>query len=56
MVVAGIDVSKALLDVSVADGPVHRFANSGPGLLEMPADTGPSACPGAHGPIQSDGR
>ena len=35
MVVAGIDVSKALLDVSVADGPVHRFANSGPGIRRL---------------------
>ena len=35
MVVAGIDVSKALLDVSVADGPVHRFENSGPGIRRL---------------------
>ncbi|MCY3658137.1 MAG: IS110 family transposase [Caldilineaceae bacterium] len=35
MVVAGIDVSKALLDVSVADGPVHRFENSDPGLRRL---------------------
>ena len=37
MVAAGIDVSKALLDVSMAEGPVHRFENSGPdihGLLQ----------------------
>ena len=32
MVVTGIDVSKAMLDVAIGDGPVHRFANSGPGL------------------------
>ena len=31
MVAAGIDVSKAMLDV-VGEGPVHRFANSGPGI------------------------
>ncbi len=35
MVVAGIDVSKALWDVSVADGPVHRFENNGPGLRRL---------------------
>ena len=35
MVVAGIDVSKALLDVSVADGPVYRFANSDPGIRRL---------------------
>lgn len=35
MVVTGIDVSKALLDVSVADGPVHRFANSDPGIRRL---------------------
>lgn len=28
--VMGIDVSNALLDVSMAEGPVHRFANSDP--------------------------
>ncbi len=32
MVVMGIDVSKALLDVSMAEGPVHRFENSDPGM------------------------
>ncbi len=32
MMVTGIDVSKALLDVSLAEGPVHRFANSDPGI------------------------
>ncbi len=35
MVVTGIDVSKAMLDVVIAEGPVHRFANSGPGLRCM---------------------
>ena len=35
MVVAGIDVSKALLNVSVADGPVHRVANSDPGIRRL---------------------
>ena len=30
MVVTGIDVSKALWDVAMAEGPVYRFANSGP--------------------------
>ena len=33
--VAGIDVSKALWDVSMAEGPVYRFANSGPGLRRL---------------------
>ena len=32
MVAAGIDVSKAMLDVALGESPVHRFANSGPGL------------------------
>ena len=32
MVVMGIDVSKALWDVSLAEGPMYRFENSGPGL------------------------
>ena len=31
MTATGIDVSKALLDVSMAEGPVHRFENSDPG-------------------------
>ncbi len=31
MVAAGIDVSKAMLDVAIGEGPVYRFANSGPG-------------------------
>ena len=35
MVVAGIDVSKAMLDVSIAEGPVHRFENNGPGLRRL---------------------
>ena len=30
--VTGIDVSKAMLDVAMAEGPVYRFANSGPGI------------------------
>jgi len=32
MVVAGIDVSMAMSDVAMAEGPVYRFANSDPGL------------------------
>ena len=28
MMATGIDVSKAMLDVSMAAGPVHRFENS----------------------------
>ena len=32
MVVTGIDVSKAMLDVVMGEGPVHRFENSDPGL------------------------
>lgn len=35
MVVAGIDVSMALLDVSVAEGPAHHFENSDPGLRRL---------------------
>ena len=35
MMVTGIDVSKALLDVSIAEGPVHRFANSDPGIRRL---------------------
>ena len=31
VVVAGIDVSKATLDVSVSEGPVLRFENSANG-------------------------
>ena len=31
MAVTGIDVSKALWDVSIAEGPVYRFENSGSG-------------------------
>ena len=34
-VVTGIVVSKALLDVSMADGPVYRFANSDPGIRRL---------------------
>ncbi len=30
--VTGMDLSKALWDVAMAEGPMHRFANSGPGL------------------------
>ena len=30
MVAAGIAVSKAMLDVVIGEGPVHRFANRGP--------------------------
>ncbi len=33
--VAGIDVSKATLDVSIAAGPVCRFANSNPGIRRL---------------------
>ena len=32
MVVTGIDMSKAMLDVFIGEGPVHRFENSDPGL------------------------
>ena len=34
-VVAGIDVSKALWDVAIAEGPVYRFAHSGPGIRPL---------------------
>ena len=33
--VAGIDVSKASLDVSVAAGPVRRFANTPEGIADL---------------------
>ncbi len=33
--VAGIDVGKAPLDVSVAAGPVRCFANSAPGITAL---------------------
>ena len=32
MVVTDIDVSKTMLDVSIAEGPVYRFENSDPGI------------------------
>lgn len=35
VVVAGIDVPKAMLDVTLAEGPVYRFANSGPDLRRL---------------------
>ena len=35
VVVAGIDVSKATLDVSVSEGPVHRFDNSTTGIRRL---------------------
>jgi transposase len=35
MVAAGIDVSKAMLDVVIGEGPVHRFANSGPDIRRL---------------------
>ena len=35
LVVAGIDVSKAMLDVAMAKGPVYRFANSGSGIRRL---------------------
>ena len=35
MVVMDIDVSKAMLDVSMVESPVYRFANSGPGCLRL---------------------
>ena len=35
MVVTGIDVSNALLDVVIGEGPVYRFANSGPGIRRL---------------------
>ena len=54
MVATGIDVSKALLDASVAEGPVHRFANSGWGLRGLPrhmacAGTTPAVCEATGG-------
>ena len=33
---AGIDVSKALLDVAIGEGPVYPFANSDPGRADDP--------------------
>ena len=35
LVVAGIDVSKAILDVAIAEGPVYRFENSGSGICRL---------------------
>ena len=35
LVIAGIDVSKAMLDVAMAEGPVYRFANCGPGIRRL---------------------
>jgi len=35
VVVAGIDVSKATLDVSVSEGPVIRFENSATGIRRL---------------------
>ncbi len=35
MAVTGINMSKAMLDVSIAEGPVHRFANSDPGIRRL---------------------
>ena len=35
LVVAGIDVSKAILDVAIAEGPVYRFENSGSGIRRL---------------------
>ncbi len=35
MVATGIDVSKAMLDVAIGEGPVHHFANSGPGIRDL---------------------
>ena len=34
--VAGIDVSKASLDVSVSAGPARRFANTPEGIADLP--------------------
>ena len=45
LVVAGIDVSKAMLDVAITEGPVYRFANSGPGLRRLLQHM---ACAGPH--------
>ena len=35
LAVAGIDVSKAILDVAIAEGPVHRFENSDLGIRRL---------------------
>ncbi len=35
VVAAGIDVSEALWDVAMAEDPVYRFANSGPGIRRL---------------------
>ena len=35
VVVAGIDVSKATLDVSISEGPVIRFENSATGIRRL---------------------
>ena len=41
MVVIGIDVSKAMLDVSMAEGPVHRLRKYWPGHSPLAAAQGP---------------
>ena len=35
MIVAGIDVGKANLDVSVSEGPVNRFDNTVEGISKL---------------------
>ena len=35
MVATGIDVSKAMLDVAIGEGPVYRFENSNPGFRRL---------------------
>ena len=35
VVVAGVDVSKATLEVSVSEGPVLRFDNSATGIRRL---------------------
>jgi len=47
-------VSKAMLDVAMAEGPVYRFANSGPGIRRWlqhraPAGTTQAVCEATGG-------
>ena len=44
IVVAGIDVSKATLDVSVSEGPVRRFENSRRGIRSLAQAYGAGGC------------
>ena len=42
--VAGIDVAKASLDVSVSEGSVVRFENTAKGITKLTSAIWPAAC------------